>query len=76
MFRRYTVAAVCLGQMSFADCIHHKGVVMDVATTEAKEGGEAMLGVFYDSEARFALHFVWPGLGMLHFRMWQGLLGG
>ena len=52
---------MCLGQLSFADCLHHKGVVMDVATTEVKEGGDAMMGVFYDSEARFALRF-WLGL--------------
>ena len=52
---RYTVAAVALEQLSFADCIRHKAVVMDVATTEAKEGGNAVLGVFYDMEARCAM---------------------
>ena len=40
------MAAVALEQLSFADCIRHKAVVMDVATTEAKEGGNAVLGVF------------------------------
>ena len=54
---RYTVAAVALEQLSFADCIRHKAVVMDVATTEAKEGGNAVLGVFYDIEARCASVF-------------------
>ena len=54
---RYTVAAVALEQLSFADCIRHKAVVMDVATTEAKEGGSAVLGVFYDIEARCASIF-------------------
>ena len=54
---RYTVAAVALEQLSFADCIRHKAVVMDVATTEAKEDGNAVLGVFYDIEARCALVF-------------------
>ena len=48
------MAAVALEQLSFADCIRHKAVVMDVATTEAKEGGNAVLGVFYDMEARCA----------------------
>jgi hypothetical protein len=49
---RYTVAAVALGQLSFADCVRHKAIVMEVATTEAREGGNPMLGVFYDAEAR------------------------
>ena len=60
--RRYTVAAVALEQLTFADCIRHKAVVMDVATTEAKEGGNAVLGVFYDMEARCALRLGF-GLG-------------
>jgi hypothetical protein len=49
---RYTVAAVALEQLSFADCVRHKAIVMEVATTEAREGGNPMLGVFYDAEAR------------------------
>ncbi len=31
---------MALEQLSFADCIRHEAVVMDVATTEAKEGGK------------------------------------
>ena len=49
---RYTVAAVALGQLTFADCVLHKAIVMEVAATEARDGGNPVLGVFYDADAR------------------------
>ena len=47
---RYTVAAVALDQLSFAQCQVHKDVVMEVAAGEAKNGGSAAIGVYYDAE--------------------------
>ena len=49
---RYTVAAVALDQLSFAQCQVHKDVVMEVAAGEAKNGGSAAIGVYYDAEVR------------------------
>ena len=66
---------MALEQLSFADCIRHKAVVMDVATTEAKEGGNAVLGVFYDIEARCAIVVGVLFGALLHCVFWQGLLG-
>ena len=53
---RYSVAAVALDQMSYQACLRHKATVMEVAATAARDGQSAMLGVYYDFEARSVAH--------------------
>ena len=48
----YTVAAVVLEQLTFAECQLHKDIVMEVAANAMKDDKPARVGVLYDFEVR------------------------
>ena len=53
---RYSLAAVVTGQMTLKDCLIHKNLILEIATTARKKGKGPLVGVIYDELIRFA----WP----------------
>ena len=55
----YALAAVVVEQMSFMTAMHHKRIVMEIASNAVSEGYGPQLGVIYDRVARYFLfHFI------------------
>ena len=68
----YSLAAVVVEQMSFMTAMHHKRIVMEIASNAVNEGYGPQLGVIYDRVARCSMFcFVLAQLMLTICLVWQ-----